>query len=557
MLKNKFSVFLILSLVLSLVLTACSGGSDNAEGDKDEEKDTTESVEQVLNTLESAEIPTMDTVMGTDAVSFNVMNQVFEGLYRLGENDEVVEGLAEGEPEISEDGKTYTIKLRDAEWSNGDPVVAEDFVYAWQRAVNPKTGSEYGPYMMGGKILNATEIAADEKDPSELGIKALDEKTLEIQLVKPLPYFESLMTFATFLPQNKSYVEEQGDDYAKTSDNLVYNGPFVLTDWDGTTATSWNMEKSDTYWDKDAVSLEKVTVKVVKEPSTSVNLYETGEVDTIALSSDFVDKYTDHEDLMQYGEPVIFWLKLNQENEILANKNIRMALNYAIDKQGLTDGILKNGSIPAYFAVPKNFVSNPDTGADFREANGDFLGYDVDKAKEYWEKGLDELGMEEVTLEILGGDTETSKKSDAYLKNQLETVLEGLTIDLAPVPFSVRIERDKEMDYQIQVAGWGPDYKDPMTFSDLWVTDGGHNFMAYSNSEYDKLIEEANTTLAQKPVERFEALQEAERILLEEDAAIVPLYQRGISRLTQPYVKDRYIHTFGPDFSFKWTKIEK
>ncbi|MBE4909376.1 peptide ABC transporter substrate-binding protein [Bacillus luteolus] len=551
--RAKLLLLLAFTLVLSSFLAACGTADDDAGQGGDAPK---EDVAQILNILETAEIPTMDTVMGTDAVAFNVANQVFEGLYRLDENNEATEGMAIDHT-LSEDGTVYTFNLRqDATWSNGDPVTANDFVFAWRRAVDPATGSEYGPYMMSGVVVNATQVAEGQLPPDQLGIKAIDDHTLEVTLERPVPYFDSLMTFPTFYPQNEKFVTEQGDQYALEAANMVYNGPFTLSSWEH--EVGWTMTKNPDYWDADVVSLETINVKVVKDPATSANLYDTNAVDISgALSSDFVDKYKTHEDFINYGNAVTFYFKFNQtRNPALANVDVRKAISMAVDEQGITDVILNNGSIPANGLVPRNFVIHPETKEDFRE-HGDFNAYNVEEAKKHWQQALDTLGVSEVTIEVLGGDTETSIKMQDFIKNQLETNLEGLTIKLKNVPFAQRLDLDTAMDYDVQFAGWGPDYLDAMSFMDLWVTDGGNNKMGYSNPEYDRLIKEAKTTLATDPVARFEAMQEAERILLEEDAAIGPLYQRGTAQLMQEYVKNVYIHPFGPDYSYKWTKIEK
>jgi oligopeptide transport system substrate-binding protein len=545
-----------------MFLAACNGGgNDTTENEGDTDK---AAVAQELKVLERSEIPSMDSVMAQDASSFTALGNVMEGLYRLDENQKAVPGMADGEPEVSEDGLVYTIKLKDAKWSNGDPVTAEDFVFAWQRAIDPKTASPYGPYMMEGKIKGAKEItklAAEKKeyDLNTLGVKALDEKTLEVTLEKPLPFFTELMAFGTFYPQNKAFFEGKGDQYATTAENLVYNGPFVMSAWEGTTATEWTMKKNPEYWDKENVTLETIQYNVLKDPQASANAYETGEADiTSKLASDIVPQYEGDPNLVEWLEPTIFWIKMNQQNEALANENIRRAIATAINKEDLATSILNNGSVPANYAVPAEFVKGPD-GKDFREGNGNMLTYNAEEAKKLWETGLKEIGKDSVELVYLGGDTETSKKTDAYIKNQLETNLPGLTVKVESVPFSVRLDRDIKMDYDLQFAGWGPDYTDPMTFSDLWITNGGNNKMAYSNPEYDKLLEDAQTTLAtpDKEKERWEALQKAEKILLEEDAALAPIYQRASTVLVADKVDGYVYHLIGPEYSLKWAKVTK
>ncbi|WP_191562319.1 peptide ABC transporter substrate-binding protein [Metabacillus idriensis] len=559
--KSKFSLLLVLSLVISVFLSACYGGgnqgsSDGGDKDKDSKEET--NVPQELKVLEQSEIPSMDSVLAEDTISLSQLNNTNEGLYRIDENQEPVPGMADGEPEANEEGTEYTIKIKeDAKWSNGDPVTANDFVFAWQRALNPDTGSAYGPYMMMGKIKNAEALYNGKAKPEDIGVKAEDEKTLVITLEKPIPFFKSLMAFPTFYPQNQKFVEEQAANFGKKSENLVFNGPFAINGWEGPADTEWTLEKNAEYWDAKNVSLEKITFNVSKDPQAAANAFEAGEADvTPKLSTPAVIAQYDGDDrLLRWLEPTIFWLKLNQKNEALANVNIRKAIAMAFNKEDLTNEILNNGSIPANYAVPKEFVTNPETGEDFRKANGDLLTYNLEEAKKLWAKGLEEIGQKEVKLVYLGGDTETSKTIDSYMKDQLQNNLEGLTIDVQSVPFSVRLDRDKTMDYDIQAAGWGPDYLDPISFSDLWITDGGNNRMAYSNEKYDKLLKDAQTTLANDPAKRFEALQEAEKVVLEEDAGIAPIYQRASNLLINKKVEGFTYHLVGPEYSYKWIKI--
>ncbi|RTR31542.1 peptide ABC transporter substrate-binding protein [Robertmurraya yapensis] len=559
--KSKYFLLLSLMLVISSFLAACGGG-DDAGKDK-EGADNTAAVQE-LKMLESTAIPSMDSVMAQDTVSFTTLNNVNEGLYRLDPNQEVVEGVADGEPTISEDGTVYTFKLKDAKWSNGEPVTANDFVYAWQRAIDPENASPYGPYMMDGKIKGAAEITAaaaekKEYDLSTLGVKAVDDKTLEVTLERPIPYFKSLMAFPTFYPQNQKFVEEQGENFGLKAENVLYNGPFVLSEWDGSTDEEWVYAKNTEYWDADTVKLEKLTWNVLKESQAAANAFETGEVDiTGKLSSDVVPQYEGDERLLNWLEPTIFWLKMNQKNNpALKNVNIRKAIAQAINKQDFVDGVLANGSIVANYAVPNEFVKNDETGEDFRSINGnELLPYNVDEAKKSWEAGLAELGTDSVEVRYLGDDTESAKKAAEYVKNQLETNLPGIKVTVESVPFSVRLDRENAQDYDLQMAGWGPDYLDPMTFSDLWLTGGGNNKMDYSNEKYDQLVKDAQTTLAQSPVERYEALAEAEKILLEEDAAIAPLYQRSSNLLVSEKVENFTYHLVGPEYSFKWTSVK-
>ncbi|MEK3935373.1 peptide ABC transporter substrate-binding protein [Sporosarcina sp. FSL W7-1349] len=567
--KHRLVWLLSLLLIVSVFLAACGGKNETeedtstpTENGQDKEEGNTEEAgepdaEQVLHLIEAAEIPSMDLSIAEDQVSFLVLSNVMEGLYSLDQESMPVPAMAEGEPEISDDGKTYTFKIRDdAKWSNGDPVTAHDFVYSWQRAIDPDTASPYGPYLMAGMVKNATEIGKGEAEITDLGIRAEDDKTLVIELENPVAYFLSLMAFPTFFPLNEDFVTEHGDKYAANSDAMLYNGPFKLTDWDGT--GDWKYVKNDQYWDKDTVKLDEITVNVVKETATAVKLYEQGQIDRTVLSSEYAMQYTDNPEVVHELETSVFYFKLNQERNgkatPLANENIRKAIARAFNKQELTDAILANGSLPANYLVPVEFTYDED-GKDFRDYSGEYLEYNVDEAKKYWEKGLEELGTDQVTLELLGGDTENAKKQQEWFKSEFERNLPGLTINLKEVPFAVRLKLDNSSDFDIQNAGWGADFSDPISFMELFTTDSPQNLTGYSNPELDQLVEATKVELADDPVARYEAFAKAEKILLEDDAAIAPQYQRGRAALMKPYVKGLVTHPFGGDYSFKWTYI--
>lgn len=549
--KSKFSLLLVFLLVLTIFVSACSGkqSSDKGTASKDSKQEAT--------ILESQEMPAMDTIQASDTISFTTMNNVFEGLYRFNDKEELVPGMADGEPVANKDKTVYNIKIKDAKWSNGDQVTAQDFVYAWQRALDPEQKSEYGPYMMVGKIKNADKVYNKKAKPEELGIKAVSDKELQITLEKPIPYFQSLLSFPTFYPVNEKFVKEQGDKYAKTAKNLVYNGPFELSSWDGPQATTWEYKKNEEYWDKKNVSMTKLTFKVSKDPQAAVNAFEAGEADiTPKLSTPaIISQYEGDKRMKRLLEPTVFWLKMNQGNKSLKNENVRRAIATAIDKEAFVNDVLQNGSVAAYYQIPKDFVHD-ESGKDFRDGMPKYLETNKDEAKKLFEKGLKELGTSKVTLNYLGDDSETAKTIGAFIKDQLEKTLPGLDINIQSVPFATRIDRDKKEDYDLQMAGWGPDYLDPITFSDLFITGGGNNHMGYSDKKYDQLLKDASGKLAAKPEERWKALQEAEKVLLQDDAALSPIYQRATNYLINNKVKGFVIHKVGPEFSYKWMKIE-
>ncbi|MEC0303478.1 peptide ABC transporter substrate-binding protein, partial [Terribacillus saccharophilus] len=302
------------------------------------------------------------------------------------------------------------------------------------------------------------------------------------------------------------------------------------------------------------VQLEEINLQVSKDIATGVNLYDTGAVDRAPLTAEFVDQRINDEDYTAVPDMASWYLKLNQnrmgEETPLANINARKAVAQAVDKDGLVNVVLNNGSTVSNGLMPKDFVKGPD-GEDFRDANGDLLTYDAEAAKEAWATAKEELGQDEITLEILTGDTDTSTQIVDYLKEQLETNLEGLTVDVLQVPFQQRLDLDTAGDFDIEISGWGPDYIDPYTFMNLFITDGENNRMAYSSEEYDSLNEQAATENATNPEARWQNFLDAEKVLLE-DAAIAPLYQAGNSFLVSPKMKGVFSNPAGNDFEYKW-----
>ncbi|QGH35628.1 peptide ABC transporter substrate-binding protein [Gracilibacillus salitolerans] len=544
---NKWSL-LVLAMILGLVLVACSSGSDS-----------TEEEEKILNIAERSDIPTMDPIMTEDNVSTQWIDTVYEGLYRQAPGGEIVSGIAKmEETEVSEDGLTYTFHLReDAEWENGDPVTAQDFVYGWQRATNPDNGSFYGNYLMSGKIKNSEAIFAGEMDPEELGVSAPDDNTFVVELETPVAYFDSYVTNANFLPVHQEFLEEQGDDFSLSPDSILSNGPFKMTEWKS--EEGWTVEKNESYWDAENVALDGISVKVIKDSDTQLSNYEVGDLDRVSLSGSQVSDNQTSPDYHSLTESSVFWLKMNQESvensEYMENLNFRKALAKAFDNEAYVDVVYGNDSEPVDYFVPSNFVEHPETGEDFQTGNEE-LSYDVEAAQEYWEAAKEELGFDEVTLSFLSQDDDVAKNISEFMKTELEKNLEGLSIEANNVPWSRQLELMREKEYDLAVSGWGPDYKDAISFVDLWVTDGENNDVGYSNEEYDEIVKAVKGELANDPVARFEAMQEAEKIALE-DAVISPIMQRKTSVLYKGNVKGLdQLNPYGNNYSYKYVDIE-
>ncbi|GMA48122.1 peptide ABC transporter substrate-binding protein [Tetragenococcus muriaticus] len=534
-----------MSLMMTTTLVGCTTGQ-NAENTSSENGN-----EQTVNLMESNEVASMNTLVTQDTASINAQVHVFEGLYRIDQDNEVVPAVATDMPEISEDGRTYTIQLRDdANWSNGDPVTADDFVYAWQRLASPENEANY-MFLLDGTIENGAEIINDGMSPEELGVTAINDKELEIQLEKPVPYFTSLMTFPPFFPQNEAFVEEQGREYGNNSEQILSNGAFNMENWDQS-SIEWDLTKNPEYYDADKVQLENVHVDVIKEAVTSFNLFQSGELDQAEIFGEHVKQNEDNPDLQKVPDSKIFYFKMNQQKNdqdtIFANSDVRKAIAYAIDKESIVDEVLADGSSASYGYIPKDFVKNPETEADFREDAGVLMESNEEKAKEHWDKAKEEIG-DEITIELLTSDEDDEKKVAEAVQYQLQEALPGLTLEVKSVPLNNSIELTSNSEYELAMGRWGPDYQDPMTYLESLRSPNNTN---YESEDYNELLDQISNDYGNDPETRWQAMIEAERILVEEDTAIVPLYQQTRSLLINDNLNGMYYPSFGASTIFKY-----
>lgn len=540
-----------------LVLAGCYGGSANTKSSNSASGNSTDGG-GVFNLVVPQEMPTADLSLATDTISFTALNNVYEGIYRLDKDSKPQPAGASELAEVSEDGLTYKIKLReDAKWSNGDPVVAADYVYGWQRTVDAATASEYA-YLFA-PVANAEEITAGKKDKSELGIKAVGDHELEIILTKQTPYFQYLLAFPSFFPQKQSVVEENGDAYASASDKAVYNGPFTLTDFDGPgTDTEWSYKKNDNYWDKDAVKLSEIKVSVVKESSTALNLFKDGQADDVILSGELAQQNANDPAYTSVKEARTSYIELNQReaDSPFKNVNLRKAISYSINRDALVKQVLGDGSVVSTGLIPADMSKNPETNEDFAKEAGKLVSYDKDKAKEYWEKAKKELGIDSLEFNLMASDDDASKKVIEYIQNSIQENLDGVKVKPTPVPFSVRLDRSSSGDFDTVLGGWAADYADPSSFTDLFVAGNSYNRGQWSNADYDKVVDDSGNKDAGDEQARWADLQEATKIMAD-DMGVIPVYQKAEGHLVNEKIKGIVHHAAGASWDYKWTYVEE
>ncbi|MCX7571886.1 peptide ABC transporter substrate-binding protein [Tumebacillus sp. DT12] len=542
----KKKLALPLAVVTAFAAVGCSSNTDTADSPK---KDAAQEVKIAFR----SEPEVLDQSKATSEESFTMVNAFGEGLYRLDKDNKPQPAMAAALPEISEDGKVYTIKLRDnANWSDGSPVTAEDFVYSWKRTLAPETGSQYA-FMINNWVKGAEEYNTKKAPNADgVGVTALDNKTLKIELKAPVAFFTSQLSFPVFFPLKKDVVEKHGDKYAADADKVVANGPYTLSKWDH--EQELEFVKNDKYWDAANVKLEKITFQISKDQNSSLNLYETEDADIVEINRDQVVTWKDKPDYIAVPTLFSYGLRFNQKTvPAFKNANIRRALTMAIDRQGLVDTVLGNGSKAATGEIP--FGTLDGNNAEFRKTAGDtILKFDPVKAKELLQKGLDELGMKELPkFKMIGDDDEVGKKTMEYIQAQYKQYL-GIEPDVQNLPKKLRVQQQNDGQFEMLAPSrWGADYNDPMTFLDLWESDGMFNYISYNSPEYDKLVKGAKVEA--DPQKRTQMLVDAEKILMN-DAAIGPLYFLGRSYLKRPSIDGLVFPATGAQYEFRWASIK-
>jgi oligopeptide transport system substrate-binding protein len=541
--KKLVSILLLAAMTVSM-LTGCGGGAEKSTENK-----------KIVKLAKDVELASMDQCIVTDGLSFEIIAATIEGLYSVDKDGNLIPAIAK-DHEVSDDGLTYTFTLRDdVKWSNGEKVTANDFVYAWRRFLNPETASEYNFMGEISGVKNGVAVAAGELPVDELGISAPDESTVIVELERPTPYFLSLMSFPTFYPLNQAFVEEKGDTYGTEPENVLANGPYKMTEWNK--GYGYLLEKNADYYDAENVNVDGLEFRVVKDNQTAALEYESNKMDVVKLNAELVNKYKDKEGYTEIEAGYLWYMAPNNKDEVFTNFNARKALQHAINKEFIVNDILSDGSMVADYIIPKGLSTGPN-GKDFRVGAKTYSEYDVEKAVEYWNKAKQELGLDKVEVELLFDDSETVKKMAEFIQAELSTNLPGLEVALKAQPKKNRLDLMRDGDYDIGLTRWGPDYADPLTYLDLFTIGNINNYANHESEEYDAIVDSTSKgDLSSKPEERWNAMHDAEEILLDVNAGVTPLYQTGYAYLVDTKVTGIEPHSVGVPFIYKNVKISE
>ena len=459
------------------------------------------------------QFPTLDPQLNQETSGFHVIRDLFEGLLNQDAQGNLVPGVATGYA-AADGNTTYTFTLREnARWSNGDPVTAHDFVYAWQRAADPATASPYGWYLELTQMVNAKEILAGSKPPAELGVRAVDDHTLEVKLNTPLPYFPAMVTYATLFPAHRATIEAHGAHWTAPG-NMVSNGAYVLAEL---VLNEYHTRvKNPMYWDAGNVIVEQVTGLVINDANQALTRYRAGELDHLdglppgqypALKKELPDEATSVPRLCSY------YYAFNHTasgNPALHDVRVRKALSFAIDRDVIVNRLLKGGQWPAY-----NFTHLKTAGFTMPE-----IAYgELDQAERDAEakRLFDEAGVKDLTLELIYNTSE-SHKQIATVVGQMWKQKLGVGTELANFEWKTYLGIRRNQEFDLARSAWCGDYNEASTFLDLLTTTHGSNDGRYSNPKVDELMRASKT--AGDPGAIYTEVEQA----LAEDMAIIPIY---------------------------------
>lgn len=489
------------------------------------------------------EPPQLDSTLATDMVSNMVLGHVMEGLLRYDENNVLVPGIAE-RWDISENGATFWIR-DSARWSNGDPVTAADFVFAWRTAVDPVIASEYAFILFA--IKNAEAINTGKLPKEQLGVRALDEHTLEVTFERPIAFFDKLVAFSTFSPVQEAFYKQAKGRYGADAETMLYNGPFSIARW--VHGAHLRLEKNPYYWNANRIKLDVIDFPYfTTDTNARLNLFKDGSIAFTELNAENLqDALNRRWHLNRFQDGSVFFMDFNhRDGRITRHRKLRKAMQLVFDPKELVYKVIK---LPGYLPAESLFpVWLRGVNGYLRAENpAPMWEVDIPRAQQLLAELKEELGIDEFPpLMLLTGDTPTSAKQSEYFQALYKQTL-GLDLRIDKQIFKQRLAKMTSGEFDMVLAGWGPDFDDPLTFGDLFSSWNLNNRGRYANPEVDKWVRVAQGSLDTKTrMDAFGKIQD----LLYEDVALLPQYERGIVYVSDPRLRGMVRRAVGPDPDF-------
>lgn len=536
-------------------LTSCGKASKNTSSNGTQTIDKN----QYLNVVMSAEPSTLDPSKGSDTYSNEILNNVLEPLTRLEEDSKQhisIKPAAAESWKSNTDGTVWTFKLRDLKWSDGVPVKAQDYEYSLKRTLTPATASPYA-YLLN-PIKNATKVNSGKLPVDQLGVKAIDDKTLQITLESPTPYFMELTYQRVMFPQRKDIVEKNGDKFGSEISTLVFNGPFTLKTWSHNTQIV--LSKNNSYWDKNSVKLSTVNYKIISDENAVYNSLANGSIDSTSVGQpEWINKFKSNKKLtyFQVVNPTTFFQFYNTKDKLFKNANIRKAFSLAINRNDLAKVIFHGINVPANGWVPPSIsIGGKEYRSEVKEPLKQ-LAKDNSDPKALLVKGLKELGMDsdpsKLNIKLSLGSTDQWFRNYGDFMQQMYNKTLGVNIKVDLVQWPVFSSEVSKGDFQIGYMSWGADFNEPISMLSLFKSDANSIKTGWKNDKYDELVDEASKEM--NDAKRLEYYKEAENILLYDESVVAPTVYPKSNVFRYNYVKGLGVTPWGTEgFKYAYTQ---
>lgn len=505
---------------------------------------------QTVTIALGVEPPDLNSTTSTDQSSIFILDHVMQGLLRYGKEGNLVGGVAK-KWKLSNDEAVFWLR-EDARWSDGQPVTAHDFVYAWRTVVKPETASQYAFIMY--PVKNAEAINQRGMAVDELGVSAEGDYILRVKLEQPCAYLLSLVAFVTYYPLREDYHQMKSTRYAADADDMLFNGAFTLEKW--IHGAELTLVKNEFYWDRDTIRLERIEVPyITTDTSTTFNLFKDGKIAIAGLNSATIPNALENRlPIKKFNDGAVFYLEFNhREGRLTNNKNLRKAIQFVVNQNELVNKIIGvPGNIPGESLFP---VWLQGRFQPFRkEFPAKRISFNVKRAKQYLATAKQELNVEELPpLYLLTGDSPGATVQAEYMQQVLKRYL-GIELKLDKQIFKQRLAKMTSGDFDMVAAGWGPDYNDPMTFADLFASWNENNRGRYADDNYDQWVKVAQASSDVSV--RMNAFAELQELLIE-DAVMIPQYERGFVYVQNPRLKGVVRRIFGGDPSYYYSYIDE
>ncbi len=495
------------------------------------------------------EPPQLNSALATDASSGFILGHVMEGLLRMSMDDQLEPAIAHSW-EVTEEMATFWLR-DDAKWSDGVPITAHDFIFSWRTALLPENASEYAFLLY--PIKNARAINEGSMSPDLLGVSAPDDLTLVVELERPVAFFDKMVTFQTYLPIRQDFYESTNGRFGADAWELLYSGPFVITNW--VHGSSLLLDKNPYYWDKERIHLERINIGyITSDAGATLNFFKDEKIAyTTLLAENLTNALEQRWHIKREQDGTVFFLEFNhRDDRVTRNLNLRKAMQLVMDMEELVYKVTKlPGYIPGESLFPGWLQGVDDK---FRkEYPAPELRLNRAKALEHLELAKQELGVDEIPeIVLLSGDNPISNIQSEWVQAVLKTEL-GIDLKIDKQIFKQRLAKMTAGDFDLVLAGWGPDYDDPLTFGDLFASWNLNNRGRYASAEMDALIQQAQESVVQR--ERMEAFAAIQKLAFD-DVVLLPMYERGITYVLHPQLKDVKRRVIGPEIDFTSAYID-